>query len=183
MGDGTGVVGISAPDFNKKPLDGFVIQPPKGVEITHIYGVPVDVLIGDSSVKSAMISIHEPGKSIIQDPILDLRSPVVVVSGAGEGQSTKREQLLDSVQNDKLRNAVNEIYRPGASIGDGGLADAVRHELITGEMVGGKSHITKAQERIANLENIITKQNLSQADSDIAQSLLRDLKGSLGGKE
>ena len=50
------------------------------MEITHIYGVPVDVLIGDSSVKSAMISIHEPGKPIILDPILDLRSPVVVVS-------------------------------------------------------------------------------------------------------
>ncbi len=28
--------------------------------------------------------------------------------------------------------------------GDGGLADAIRHELSTGELVGGKSHITKA---------------------------------------
>ena len=31
----------------------------------------------------------------------------------------------------------------------------VRHELSTGQLVGGKSHIQKAAERITNLENII----------------------------
>ena len=54
----------------------------------------------------------------------------------GAGESIKRDELLTSVQNDKLRNAVEQIYRPNASVGDGGLGDAVRHEISTGELVG-----------------------------------------------
>ena len=73
----------------------------------------------------------------------------------------------------------NEIYRPGATTGDGGLADAVRHELSTGQLVGGKSHIIKAIQRIRNLENIIKTQNLSQSDLNIAKSLLDDLRNAL----
>jgi hypothetical protein len=45
----------------------------------------------------------------------------------GSGSITKRDKLLNSVQNDKLKNAVSEIYRSGATIGDGGIADVVRH--------------------------------------------------------
>ncbi|MBC1345244.1 hypothetical protein HB799_14460, partial [Listeria welshimeri] len=43
-----------------------------------------------------------------------------------------RDELLNKVENEKLKNVINEIYRKGASVGDGGLADAVRHELATG---------------------------------------------------
>jgi len=93
-----------------------------------------------------------------------------------EGSRSIRDQLLDSVSNDKLKNCINEMYRPGASIGDGGLADAIRYELTTGQLVGGKSHITKGLERVRNLENIIAKQNLSNADLKIATDLLNDLK-------
>jgi hypothetical protein len=64
------------------------------------------------------------------------------------------------------------MYRKGATTGDGGLADAIRHELTTGELVGGKSHITKGIERVRNLGNIIAKQNLSDADLKIATDLL-----------
>ena len=100
-----------------------------------------------------------------------------------EGTSkTVRETLLDSVSNQKLKNAIDQIYRPGAKIGDGGLADAIRHELKTGELVGGKSHITKGIERVRNLENIIRTQNLSKSDLEIATKLLNDLKIALGGK-
>lgn len=94
---------------------------------------------------------------------------------------TKRDELLNSVQNQKLKNAVDQIYRPGATTGDGGLADAVKHELATGEQVGGRSHIQKALERIQNLENIIKKENLNQKDLEIATEMLNDLKNALGG--
>lgn len=95
--------------------------------------------------------------------------------------ANNREALLESVSNQKLKNAVNQIYRPGATVGDGGLADAIKHELKTGELVGGKSHITKGKERIRNLENIINKQNLNTKDLEIAKQLLHDLKNALGG--
>ena len=57
--------------------------------------------------------------------------------------------------------------------------DAIRHELETGELVGGKSHITKGIERVKNLENIIAKQNLDSDDLKIATELLEDLKKAL----
>ena len=90
-----------------------------------------------------------------------------------------RDQLLNLVSNDKLKNCIDQMYRPGATIGDGGLADAIRHELTTGELVGGKSHIRKGVERVRNLENIIEKQSLNETDYKIANDLLNDLKSAL----
>lgn len=75
-----------------------------------------------------------------------------------------------------------QIYRPNSQIGDGGLADAVRYELKTGKLVGGKSHIQKANERIKNLENIIRKENLNEKDLKIAKDILNDINMALKGK-
>ena len=56
-------------------------------------------------------------------------------------RSSKGTKLLNKVSNPKLKNTIKEMYRPGAKVGDGGLADAIRHEVKTGNLVGGKSHI------------------------------------------
>lgn len=74
------------------------------------------------------------------------------------------------------------MYRPNSKVGDGGLGDAIRHELKTGELVGGKSHIQKVTERLKNLENILKKQNLNSTDKKIVRALIRDLKKALEGK-
>jgi hypothetical protein len=100
-------------------------------------------------------------------------------SGAG---GIIREDLLAFVSNQKLKNAIDQIYRPGATAGDGGLADAIRHQLSTGELVGGKDHLIKGAERVKNLENIIKNEVLSGSDLNLAQKLLNDLKNALGGK-
>ncbi len=73
------------------------------------------------------------------------------------------------------------MYRPGATIGDGGLADAIKYELSTGQLVGGKSHIQKGIERAKNLENILKKETLSPSDRSLAQNLLNDLNNALKG--
>lgn len=44
----------------------------------------------------------------------------------------------------KLSMLLNDLYRPNAKIGSGSTADAVRHEMRTGEAVGGKFHSQKA---------------------------------------
>ena len=51
-----GVGGIPALDFNRPFAGGIPIQPPKGVEITHLHGIPIDILIGDPLVKSVMVN-------------------------------------------------------------------------------------------------------------------------------
>ena len=96
-------------------------------------------------------------------------------------RSTKGEKLLKKVTNPKLSNTIKEMYRPGAKIGDGGLADIIKYELKTGTLVGGKSHIIKGQERIRNLERILREQSLTNQEREIALKLIKELKNALGG--
>ena len=111
--------------------------------------------------------------------IIEHADDVPNVDIIGNSKTNVREKLLNTVSNDKLKNCINEMYRPGATTGDGGLADAIRHELTTGELIGGKSHIQKGIERVKNLENIIAKQNLNTIDLEIATNLLNELKSAL----
>jgi len=90
--------------------------------------------------------------------------------------SNTREELLNSVENPALRRVIEELYRPGANIGDGGTAAALKHEIQTGQAL---RHLIKAQERIRNIENIMSRQNLSSSDLQIANRLLRDLQGAV----
>ena len=124
---------------------------------------------------------HKINKSIDEDKIKKVK-----IDNLGSSKNiinnSKRYKLLNSTQNTKLKNAIDQIYRPNSQIGDGGLADAVRYELKTGKLVGGKSHIQKANERIKNLENIIRKENLNEKDLKIAKDILNDINMALKGK-
>ena len=97
-------------------------------------------------------------------------------------RSSKGTNLLSKVNNIKLKNTIKEMYRPGAKIGDGGLADAIRYEIKTGNLVGGKSHIQKGNERLRNLERIVNREGLSKQERKIAEELIVDLQSALGGK-
>lgn len=97
-------------------------------------------------------------------------------------RSSKGTKLLNKVSNPKLRNTIKEMYRPGAKVGDGGLADAIRHEIKTGKLVGGKSHIKKGAERLKNLERISKRETLTKQEKKIINDLIKELKNALGGK-
>ncbi len=95
---------------------------------------------------------------------------------------TKREKLLSQASNQKLKNAINELYRPGAVTGDGGTADAIRSELKTGAPVGGKPHIQKGYDRLRNLQNILKREELTPREKTIIQELIDDLEKALRGE-
>lgn len=97
-------------------------------------------------------------------------------------RSSKGTKLLNKVSNPKLKNTIKEMYRPGAKVGDGGLADAIRYEIKTGKLVGGKSHIQKGTERLRNLERISGREALTNQERKIIENLIKDLKQALGGK-
>jgi len=91
-------------------------------------------------------------------------------------------ELLEKCSNEKLKNTIKELYRPGASIGDGSTADAIRYEVSTGKLIGGKSHVQKGLERLKNLENILKRKDLNDEDKKIAKKLYDDLADALGDK-
>jgi hypothetical protein len=73
-------------------------------------------------------------------------------------------------------------YKPGATVGNGSTADAVRSELATGKPVGGKWHSTKARELI-NAINNWAKRTPGASASDVAAANLvkQDLTNALAG--
>jgi hypothetical protein len=101
-----------------------------------------------------------------------------IVKGAGKIDLT----IKPSAENQKLQNAIDQLYRPNATVGNGSTMDAIRHELKTGELVGGKGHMQKGQERVKNLENILNKETLNPQDKALAETLLQDLNNAISGK-
>ncbi len=94
-----------------------------------------------------------------------------VLENRPELTGTTREKLLSTVQNDELASFINEVYRPGASIGDGGTADALISEFYE----GNSTHLIKAMERLKCINRLISSGNLGFNDLDIAEALRDDL--------
>ena len=89
-----------------------------------------------------------------------------------ELSGTNREKLLSMVQNNKLATYINEVYRPGASIGDGGTADALISEFYE----GNSRHLIKAKGRLNEINKMINSGTLGLNDLDIAEALRDDLE-------
>lgn len=95
----------------------------------------------------------------------------------------RRERLLSKAKNSKLRNAINELYRPGSIIGDGGTASALKFEYKTGiGILNGKNHEQKARDYAKYLTKIINKENLCPSDLKLARYLRKKLIKALGEK-
>lgn len=97
--------------------------------------------------------------------------------------SQKGQELYNKAEDPGLKNQIKELYRPGAVVGDGGTADALREENKTGKKVGGKSHATKARERLRALQKISLKRGLSDSDKSITNDLINDLEDALKGSK
>jgi len=79
---------------------------------------------------------------------------------------------------------VNELYRDNATIGSGSSADAVRHELSTGEPVGEKFHTQKVKDKLRELKKW-QKSNTTSAsthDRRVVENLIEDMENALNGE-
>jgi len=110
------------------------------------------------------------GRDIKKELSIGVKSNRQLSLGAGlsapetkekETNSVKESLLARATQNDS-KNLVKELYRSGSKIGDGGTADALRYELKTGKLVGGKSHKIKAEERVKQI--IVDKLGVSESE-------------------
>ena len=98
----------------------------------------------------------------------------------------RRERLLKKAKNPKLINAIDQLYRPGSFIGDGGTASALKFEYATQLGIGknGNSHIKKATETIKYIDRmILSNKALNNGDRKLARTLKNELLKALGGKK
>lgn len=93
-----------------------------------------------------------------------------------------REQMAKpSVSDAALARLLDELYRPGAGIGSGSTAAAVRYERASGGSVGGRRHSQKAQDMIRALERWLNANpTVRPGDRAAAENVIRDMKNALG---
>ena len=88
-----------------------------------------------------------------------------------------------TVRDPKLTNIMKSLYKPGARVGNGSTADAIRSELATGKPVGGTFHSIKGRDSINALNNWLTGHpDASPEDIAAARAVLQDLTDALAGK-
>ena len=82
-----------------------------------------------------------------------------------------------------LEKVLNNNYRENATIGSGSTADALRHEVRTGEKVGGVEHRQKAENTAQFLSDWLRKNqnnpDVPQIDKSAAENVLKDLENAL----
>lgn len=81
---------------------------------------------------------------------------------------------MKKAKDPELKNAVNQLYRPGAMIGDGGTANVLKFEKATGLAL--LNMVSYIQYTIKYLKLI-----LSKSDRKLANKLLKSLIKALGG--
>ena len=86
---------------------------------------------------------------------------------------------MRSVENNKLRNITARMYRENAEVASGSTADAIRHEIRTGELLSPSGHIQKGVEMRSALSKLIDSGRLSQSDQNIARWMRRDIQDAL----
>ena len=96
---------------------------------------------------------------------------------------SKREKLLRKVRDNRLKNAIDQMFRPGSFIGDGGTASVIKFEKRTGLNLGknGNTHMQKGREMVSYLKKkILTQPSLSKSDRKIATKLVKSLLKAIG---
>lgn len=101
-------------------------------------------------------------------------------SNKGKSKLTKRDVLLKLAVHPDLKTTIEMLYREGATIGDGGTADVIRHELKTGEKLSETGHVKKGKEMVNRLNRLI-QSSFNESDMKIANDLLNDLTDALKG--
>ena len=98
-----------------------------------------------------------------------------LLDGRPELTGSTREKLLATVQDQELSKIVNELYRPGATVGDGGTAAILVEEFSK----GSSTHLLKATERLKQLKKLASSGKLGLNDLDVVEALIDDLESAI----
>ena len=98
-----------------------------------------------------------------------------LLDGRPELTGSTRDKLLATVQDLELRKIVNELYRHGATVGDGGTAAILVEEFSK----GSSTHLLKATERLKQLKKLASSGKLGLNDLDVVEALIDDLESAI----
>ena len=93
-----------------------------------------------SNLKLAHGTQGNPQQSLEQNEIKEISKKLELKLA-----NNNREKMLSSVKTQKAKSILSELYRLGATIGDGSTADMLIHEAINGITHGKKITLSKSK--------------------------------------
>ncbi|MFZ2314922.1 MAG: hypothetical protein WAW86_04585 [Gammaproteobacteria bacterium] len=90
-----------------------------------------------------------------------------------------KNKLAVNIQHAKLFGLFHSAYRTNAKYGNGSTADAVRHEMATGELLSSHSHLEKAITMRDKLSLLIGSGELHNEERNLAKFIRDDLQRAL----
>ena len=88
----------------------------------------------------------------------------------------RREMERPHAEDPELAEMLEKFHRPTAKVGSGSTAASLRHQLETGELVGGVCHIQKTENSITALSAWLRRNPTARpGDRAAAENMLRDL--------
>jgi RHS repeat-associated protein len=149
------------------------------------WALVVEVLISAFSPNIADAPTIDVNTEEVNNNYKYIEYTVAAASLRNTATHSMRDLLLGAAQNKKLKNIINDLYRPLKEkiIGDGGAIDAYRHTRDTGVLIGESDHLTKMWNSLAGLSNTLNNtKGLSKSDRDIINSLMDNILNALNGK-
>jgi RHS repeat-associated protein len=158
---GQGNYGVAALDFGAALATG----------VASVFASPAMDLVGFGTV----------GGGIRAGTAAAARECSTAVARGAPQLATRGQNLLQQARDPRLRDAVENLFRKNARVGDGSTMAAVRHERATGQLLSPKGHTQKLINRREQLQKLWRDPSLSASDRQIARELLGDIQDSLGG--
>ena len=89
---------------------------------------------------------------------------------------TNGDILSSAAKNSTLKRIINSSFTKSSKIGNGSTSDAAKFTALTGQLVGGSTHVQKIGELRGSLSKLIHSGDLDPADLAIARVLLEDIQ-------
>lgn len=111
--------------------------------------------------------------------VIDSLATGQLISTEGVKAIQARNIIQSNLQNTKVENIIKDLFRPQDKIG-GGTIEALKREVATGQLTGGKSHIVKSEQFINRISNIQNSQSLNKAENNGLQIISNTLQKLIG---
>jgi len=99
-----------------------------------------------------------------------------IIANNAKDLGSLRSRLLDGAKSFEVKKLVKDVFRENASIGNGGVGDAIRHEIATGQPTKGRSHTVKGRETINRINNLSRAGGFSSGDVKILNFIKNDIQ-------
>mgnify|MGYP001764784160 CR=1 FL=1 len=155
--------------------DPFGLCPWDEADAPHEVSVGTSCFDGAAAVGVALFSALEGARGAISRVAAGIRHSRAV---RAVRSASRFADDVPTAENAALKDAIANLFRSGDEI-PGGTAGALRYEILTGSRIGGKSHLQKAAQRLAQVRKILKREKLTDTDRATAQAIADDLQDAI----